>query len=157
MEQLSAEAQKQVEAIIAEAKGIPTIEIPKEEQEKYLRGYSVAALVFSFFYFRAMQDRLFMWLSIIFSVSLFPLLLVLPFPARQRAWENGNWQSFQEFKTAQQKWDRAGWYGFIVFIIISYLFLRISAGFFQSLLVQNSTSSDPTQQLKDLEQSLQNP
>lgn len=47
-----------------------------------------------------------------------PLIFILPFFARQRAWEHHYWESFDEFYAKQQAWDRSGKYGAIAAIIL---------------------------------------
>jgi hypothetical protein len=145
----------QLQHLIAEAKGVSIQEPSPEEMERYLRGYSFGALVWSFFYFRAVKDNLFVWLSVIFSFTIFPALFVLPVFARRRAWAMGGWLNFNDFQNTQKKWDKTAVYGGILLIILSYVFLRQSASVFQSLLKQNSTSTNTVQQLKDLQQGVQ--
>ena len=152
---LPPEAKLQIENIIAKAKGVEIDAPSPEEQERFLSGFSLAALVYSFVYFRAMKDRVFTWLGLFSSLVFLPGLVIMPFMARRRAWQSREWISFNEFKASQKAWDKAGFYGLLFLLISGYLFLRISYPIFESLLKQNSTSDNPAQQLQDLQNNLQ--
>ena len=111
---------QEIDRIIAEAKGLAPAAISNPwEEEAFKKRFSLGALAYNFFYFQAMHDTLFMWLSIIFSMLVYtiPLLLVLAYLARGRAWQTREWDSFAEFEAAQKKWDRSAWYGFAAFLI----------------------------------------
>lgn len=68
---LSPEVEKKINNIIAESEGISTTEVSPADQSKFSGGFSLGALVFGVFYFVLMKDRLYIILSIIFSL-LFP-------------------------------------------------------------------------------------
>lgn len=96
-------------------------------QEKFVKRYSFGALVASVFYYAAMRDKLFIWLSILCSVVflLSPLLLIMPIWARRRAYVSRSWQSYGEFEHVQRQWDRAGICALALVILLIYLMFRI--------------------------------
>jgi len=113
--------------LLAKEKGevIPDAK-PDEPDEKFLRGYSMGALVFSTIYFWAMGDSIFLWVSVVAAILFFPVLFVMPFVARKRAWQKHHWQNFAEFRATQQRWDKAGWYGLaavVIFLFLAYQFV----------------------------------
>ncbi len=149
------QVQQQINTIIAQTKGVST-ELPSPEaQEHFLRGFSMAALVYSFVYFRAMRDATMTWLSVVFALLFFPGLFVVPFQARRRAWASREWVNFNEFQAVQRSWDRAAWYGVIVMIVVLYLAMRMVYAALQPLLDSVNSTGDPVQQLRSLQEELQ--
>lgn len=132
---LTPEQQVQISNLLSAEAGAAVPEVSPLEQESFLKRFSLGALVWNMAYFRAMGDMPFFWLSILFSVSIFllPGLVVLAFLARRRAWERKarHWQGFAHYQTVQQKWDRSGWYGIIIFFAAAYLMIRVATPYLQ--------------------------
>jgi hypothetical protein len=116
--------------------GLPAEDPQPMAQESFLRGFSWGALVYSYFYFQAMRDRTFAWLSVaaFATVVLLPLILVFPFMARRRAWEYREWTTFNEFMMVQKKWDRAAWVGAVVLIVGGYFTSQLAMTFLLNTL-----------------------
>lgn len=110
-----------------------------EEQEKYLKGYSWSALVYNVFYFFAMRDWLFVGISIVCSIVIYliPVLFILPFFARRRAWEKRGWKDYAEFSETQKQWDRSSIYGIVVLVLVILI-----GGYLLSTLVKGFSASD---------------
>jgi|GEM_PF-5644914 len=110
--------------------------------EKFRRGYSWAAAVFGPVYFWAMGDWLFTILSVLFALTLFPLLLILPFWARNRVWKSHQWGGPIPFIKAQEFWDKMALY-FLIFsvIIIVLLFKFVAMPFLNSLMSNTSVTN----------------
>ena len=94
--------------------------VEPEEQEHFLKGYSWSALVYNVFYYFAMKDWVFFGISILCSIVIFalPVLLILPFVARRRAWQMRTWDDFSHFQDTQKKWDRTSIYGLILAVML---------------------------------------
>jgi len=116
------------------------------EDEKYLHGFSFAALSFSAIYFYAMGDKLFALASVVGGVFFPPTLFILPFFARVRAWRMRKWYDFSEYKKIQKMWDAAGLYGIILLVLVFYL----SFQFFVIPLFHNLTNSLGTTDLNNV-------
>jgi hypothetical protein len=122
----NAEEQTQITSILAQSQGLSPelsggVPLSPFEQEAYLKKFSFSALIWNAFYFHAMGDTVFLWISIacsVFVVTL-PVLIVLAFLARRRAWESPKrtWRDFNEFQAVQRKWDKTSWIGLIALII----------------------------------------
>ncbi len=114
-----------------------------EQQGRYLRRYSPAALIFSVFYFAAMKDWLFAIASIICSVTivLLPGLLILPIFARRRAYGYKNWASFEEFQEVQISWDKSAIYSLVVLVILTILIGFLAGPSFLNAIHQISPST----------------
>ncbi len=146
------------EEIVPELSDEPAVAI----QERYRRGYSWAALVFGYFYFRSMRDQLFAWLSLIAALSLVlsPVLLLLPFWARRRAWAQRDWLDYNEFATVQKKWDVAALIGLAVLLFVAYFSYQASSGLMNALLKnldplrQSGQPIDPSQELERIQQNI---
>ncbi len=150
------EIDKQMNAIIAQNEGYAEVEPSLEEQQKYLSRYSFSALVCSAVYFWYMKDKVFFWASVLSSVLFFPILFILPFMARQRAWKTHEWRSFSHFQSVQKKWDRASVYVFIISIFAIFLVSYYEVRLISSLLNTNGINdiNDAKQLQQDLEQTL---
>ena len=119
--------QQQLDGIIAQNEGVP---MTPEQQESFLHGYSWGALVYGFFYFIAVGDQPFAWLSLVLSLSVYlaPALLILPFFARRRAWQHCHDQDFARFYRKQRQWDRRAIYGSIALVVVFYILYRMLIG-----------------------------
>lgn len=133
--------------IIAEEEGYGEVDPTPEEQERYLSKYSFSALVFSAFYFWYMKDKVFFWLSIITSILFFPIMFILPFLARRRAWKEREWRSFGQYLSVQKKWDKAAIYGTVIFILVFFCL-----GYFETKLINNYLNSSGVQNMNDVKQ-----
>ncbi|MEI7792537.1 MAG: hypothetical protein WCI57_03590 [Candidatus Berkelbacteria bacterium] len=132
------EMKRQVQSILGHSnEDNPTRTALSLDDEKYLHQFSFAAMSFSTIYFWAMGDKVFAVASLIGGALFPPLLFVLPFFARARAWQMRQWYDFIEFKKIQKMWDAAAIYGLILLILIFYL----SFQFFLLPLFQNFTST----------------
>lgn len=128
------------------------------EQRRYLDGFSVGALVFSYFYFKSVGDKSLMWWSVGAAIIpfLLPFFIVAPFLARRRAWHSGNWTSFEQYQATQQKWDHYGWYGLAVFVLLIGLIAWLTYSTIMQLLQilnQNNPGLDSTDTINLLKQS----
>ncbi|MFA5927156.1 MAG: hypothetical protein WCT32_00350 [Patescibacteria group bacterium] len=141
---------------IAQQEGGTGANLAEVPNEKFLHGYSMGALTYSAVYFFAMSDSFFSWLSIISALVFFPALLILPFFARRRAWQNHHWQSYTEFEHTQKSWDRAGWYGLITTFALLYFAYRFAyAPVLRSFLPDGKDQLEQTkQELQDLQELL---
>lgn len=131
--------------IVAKEKGYETAMSPFE-QEKFLKGFSIGALVYGPVYFALMGDSLLSWISVIGSLFFPPIALVLPFFSRRRAWQKRKWLDFAEFKFVQKKWDMAGIYGFIILILVFYLSIQFVILPLVNSMIPASTTTDSLQQ-----------
>lgn len=131
-----------LQTLLAQEKGLPVVQPSSTEQEKYLSGYSWSALFYNYFYFRAMEDKEFAWLSAIAGLTGFlaPILIILPFFARRRAWERRQWQGFTHFQSVQRTWDRSTIYSGVFILIAFYALYKIALSSIMPLL----HSIDPT-------------
>lgn len=149
---LSPEVEKKINNIIAESEGISTKEVSLSDQAKFTGGFSLGALVFGFFYFVFMKDRLYTILSVIFGLIFPPLIIILAISARKRSWQSRTWINYNEFIDIQKRWDRAGIYGIIVSLIFSWFVLRYMYSLLVGLVPGGGTD---LQQLNDLQKNLQ--
>jgi len=99
------EEQAKINSILHQSQGVPVEDVSPLEREEYLKKFSFAALIWNFFYYQAMGDTLFVWISLsssVFIVTL-PALIPMAFMARRRAWESTKrqWRDFREFQAAQ--------------------------------------------------------
>jgi hypothetical protein len=94
-----------------------------------------------------MKDKVFFWVSIVFGVLFFPVLFILPIYARRRAWKLREWRSFSQFKSVQEKWDRASVYGLIIFVILIF-----GAVYCEVKILSNFMNSSGLNNLNDIKQ-----
>lgn len=145
---------QKLNAIIAQQEGYGPVDPTPEEQEKYLKKYSLSALVFSIVYFWQMKDKGYFWLSIISSVVFFPIIFILPIYSRRRAWQKRKWRSFNHFLLVQKKWDDYAIVGLIVSIVVFFLIswweVNLLKGYFNSAGLTNINDIQELQnQLQD--------
>jgi len=138
---------KKMSEVIAENEGYQEVELSSQEQEAHLSKYSFSALVCSAIYFWYMKDKVFFWVSIVFGVLFFPVLFILPIYARRRAWKLREWRSFSQFKSVQEKWDRASVYGLIIFVILIF-----GAVYCEVKILSNFMNSSGLNNLNDIKQ-----
>lgn len=144
--------QKNVEAkidlalkqVVARSEG--SIQSTPEDETKFHQGYSLAALVFGPFYFAAMNDWLFVFLSIVFGLIFFPLLFVLPISARSRAWKMHYWADAGLFIKVQRLWDKSA----IYFSILSVVIVVMAFQFIALPLIRSVSASLNGADLNDL-------
>jgi len=133
-----------------------------EEQAKFIHRYSFAALIWQFIYYFAMGDGLLAWLSIFCSVVFIfsPLLLILPFWARRRAYDSHEWSGFPEYYSVQKKWDRSAVYITIIGFVLGALSFWILGPTLLNAIRAVTGNSNPdasfTQQLQDTVKQYQN-
>jgi len=131
------EMDQQIQSILAhgETENTQGNLVLSQEDEKYLHQFSFAAMSFSTIYFWAMGDKLFAIASLIGGVVFPPILFVLPFFSRARAWQMRQWYDFIEFKKIQKMWDAAAIYGLILLVLVFYLSYQFFLlPFFQNLM-----------------------
>ena len=148
--QTTPEIQEQIDHILMQ--GGSSTQFSGIQKQKFLSNYSLGAMAFGCFYFFRVKDPFFGWLSLIFSLSFFlaPCLLILPFFARQRAWDRYPEQDFQSFYRVQKTWDRNAGYGLVALVIILLLTYHTVIG-----LLPKGNALPDTQQLQDSVQLLQ--
>lgn len=122
-----------------------------DDEDKFRRNYSLAALVFGPVYFAAMNDGFFTALSILFSLTFFPLLFILPFYARNRAWKLHRWSDIGTFIKIQKMWDKFALY----FSILSVIVIILAFKFVALPLIQSAMTTLNGAGLNDLKQNYQ--
>lgn len=150
--QLSPEVEKKINNIIAQNEGISIEEVSAPDQARFTSGFSLGALVYGAFYFILMRDRLYTILSILFSLLFPPLIIALALNARRRAWQTRSWINYNEFMENQKLWDKAGLYGIVVSIILSWFLLRYMYSLLSGLIPSSGTE---LQQLNEFQKNLQ--
>lgn len=98
----------------------PDSGLNEQQQQVYIKRYSPSALILNAVYYFAMKDFVFGWLSfasaVIFMFS--PIILLLPFAARRRAYKAREWHSFNHFYSVQRHWDRYAYWFFGLSLVI---------------------------------------
>jgi hypothetical protein len=136
-------------AAIAQQEGYSAEEPPKEDKMRFFEWFSLGALVFGPIYYIAMRDRLLTWLSVLAVALVFPLIVILPFFARRRAWETREWQGFNQYAATQKKWDRAGWWVLAGTLVLAVLLWNMVVS-----PALDGFGADPYQAQKDLREIL---
>ena len=131
--------------------------LPKEEltteNYRYIQGFSIGALTYNCLYFKAMKDTPLAVVTLICAIIPigWPLLIIVSFVARRRAWERREWLNFEEFETAQKGWDNAGWIGLVLGGLLLYAAYRIIMSSLSSAGLDNINSLQSVQQqIKEL-------
>jgi hypothetical protein len=138
---------QKLHAIIAQEEGYGPVDPTPEEQEKYLKKYSISALVFSVVYFWQMKDKTFFWFSALSSLIFFPLVFILPFFSRRRAFQKRKWHSFNHFAFVQKKWDDYAIVGLIVSVVAFFLI-----SWWEVNLLNNYLHSSGLNNMNDIQQ-----
>lgn len=135
--------------VLAQIRAISSSNILGEEPS----GFSWAALVYGPFYYGAMKDWLFVFLSSIASLLVYtiPLLIPLAFFARRRAWHSKKWDTEDQFWQSQKLWDRSAVFGAILAVIALYF----ASQYVFSLLSSNFGTTDPNTLLKQVQSQYQ--
>jgi len=147
------ELDARINNIIAKEEGYDEPELSQEDRERYLKKYSFGALVFSAIYFGYMKDKIFLWLSIVLGIIFFPVLFILPFFARKRAWRMRQWRSFNHFRAVQKKWEKAAVYGAVIFVAVFFISLYFETKILNGFL--NSSNINNMNDVKQLQEELQ--
>ena len=150
---IEAKIDEALKAAIAQSAGETPI-LP-EEEEKFRRSYSWAAAIFGPVYFWAMGDWVFTVLSVLFALTLFPLLFILPFWARNRAWKSRTWADPVSFIRVQELWDKMALYFMILTVVIGIVLFKYVAIPFLQNLMSNFGSTNLNDTVKNYQELLQ--
>ena len=119
---------------VAEDRGYIIKNYSDEEINHYLNGFSFGALIYGFFYYAQMHDKLYSYLSLFIGILFPPVNIILAFTARYRSRQFRQFQDFNEFRHVQSRWDRAGWIG----LILATLFLFWALYFIWTIISKSS-------------------
>jgi hypothetical protein len=115
------------------AKETGVIELDAIAQEKYCRGFSVGAFSLGPIYFGAMGDWPLLVLALLGGIVFPPIVFILPFFARKRAYTIRKWSSFGHFQQNQKLWDRIGWICLALAILLVWAMLYFLSVYLESV------------------------